>query len=106
MLIDNIEDLAKATSAQESKIGVVDKAFELCDEIHRSQTSATGNDWSIAGSSGWMGIFTTFNHAIHRLFMKQAKRDREDLVHVIFTQYIIRKTDQKDRYDLILRTQK
>ncbi len=106
MLIDNVENLKEAIAKQTANFSVVDGAFDLCDEILKSQTSASAGDWSIAGSSGWMGIFMSFNHSIHRKFMKQEKRDREDLVHTIFQSYIIRKTDQKDKYDLILRKQK
>ncbi|GAB5057103.1 hypothetical protein COSHB9_14910 [Companilactobacillus alimentarius] len=102
-MINNIEDLTNAVQQQKDQFQVSGKAFEFCDAIHQSQISASGNDWSIACSSGWMGIFTALNHYIHRRFMKQEKRDLEDLQHNISKNYIIRKTSQKGQYEMILR---
>lgn len=103
MLIDKIEDLQQAVAKKTTKFEVGGAAFEFCSVILRDQTSATGNDWSIVTTNDWMALVTTFNHSIHRRFMSQEKRDREDLSHTINKLYIIRKTDQADKYELKLR---
>lgn len=103
MSVKNIEDLKSAVLANENEFEVIGVAFDFCDEIRRSQLSASGNDWSIVASGGWMGIFTNFNHKIHRFFMSEEKKNREDLAHNISKNYIIRKTDQNNKYRLLLR---
>lgn len=103
MLIEKIEDLQKAVADKKAGFTVTGAAYDLCAVVLRDQTSATGNDWSIVTTNGWMAIVTTFNHSIHRHFMKQEKRDREDLSHAINKNYIIRKTDQTNEYKLKLR---
>ncbi|KRN98405.1 hypothetical protein [Companilactobacillus kimchiensis] len=103
MLINSMKALQAAISTKENEFEVVDEAFDFCDEIHQAQVSGSGTDWSITATNGWMAIFTNFNHSIHRSFMKQAKRDREDLQHIISKSYIIKKTDVDDKYKLTLR---
>ncbi|MFC6175633.1 hypothetical protein ACFQAV_02230 [Companilactobacillus huachuanensis] len=105
MLIDSIEDLKKATSNKENNFKVSGAAFDLCYEIHMEQVVGSANDWSIAVTHGWMAIITLFNHKIHRAFMSQKKKNRADLKHVIFRHYIIKKTDDNNKYELALRKQ-
>ena len=52
-----------------------------------------------------MAIITLFNHKVHRAFMSQKKKDLADLKHVIFRHYIIKKTDDQNKYELVLRAQ-
>jgi len=106
MLIDNVKDLQKVTTTHQTNFEVSQAAFDFCDEIRRSQILGSGADWSIAVTQGWLAIVTGFNHKIHRAFMSQNKKDLEDLTHVISRQYIIRKTDDKQKYELILRKKK
>lgn len=103
MLIESIEDLKKATSDNEPDFEVSGAAFDLCYEIHMEQVVGSANDWSIAVTHGWMAIITLFNHKIHRAFMSQKKKDLADLKHVIFRHYIIKKTDDQNKYELVLR---
>ncbi|HIY92142.1 hypothetical protein [Companilactobacillus sp. HBUAS56275] len=103
MSVDNLEDLQKNVQSSANNIEVTGKAFEFCDEVHQSQVFGSGSDWSIAATNGWMALVTGFNHKIHRLFMSQDKKQREDLQHLIITKYIIKKTEQTDKYQLILK---
>jgi len=103
MLIDNISDLTAAVTAKKSDFEVSKEAFEFCDEVRQSQISGSGTDWSIAVTYGWMAIITNFNHSIHRAFMSQEKKDREDLRHIVATKYIVKKTAVDDTYQLVLR---
>ncbi len=103
MDISNIEDLKKAIDNRESGFEVGQSAFEFCDEIHREQVMGSGAEWSIATTAGWMGLVTGFNHWVHRKFMSEAKKQREDMKHIIIKEYIIKKTDQTDKYELVLR---
>ncbi|ALB28294.1 hypothetical protein [Companilactobacillus heilongjiangensis] len=105
MSIDSIEDLKKATSNNESAFEVSGAAYDLCYEIHMQQVVGSANDWSIAVTHGWMAIITLFNHKVHRAFMSQKKKDLADLKHVIFRHYIIKKTDDQNKYELVLRAQ-
>lgn len=102
-MVDNIEDLKQVIAQREPDFEVSKEAFDLCYELHIEQVSGTGVDWSITATNGWMAIFTNFNHSIHRRFMSQKKRDKEDLKHLISELYIIKKTDQKDKFELVLR---
>lgn len=103
MLIDNVNDLKTAVLNKTDNFEVVKEAFEFCDEVRRSLILGSANDWSIVATNGWMAIFTNFNHNIHRLFMNQDKKDREDIQHVLAKEYIIKKTDVANKYELILR---
>ncbi|KRK92606.1 hypothetical protein [Companilactobacillus futsaii] len=103
MKISNLEDLKKAIDNRESGFEVERTAFEFCDEIHREQVMGSGAEWSIATTAGWMGLVTSFNHWVHRKFMSEAKKQREDIKHVIIKEYIIKKTDQANKYELVLR---
>lgn len=103
MLIENINDLKAAVLTKRDNLEVVNEAFEFCDEVRRSLILGSANDWSIVATNGWMAIFTNFNHSIHRLFMSQSKKDREDIQHVLSKDYIIKKTAMADKYELVLR---
>ena len=102
-MIDNIKALSKAILEKKTDFEVTAEAFDFCNKIRKTQISASGNDWSIAATSGWLAIVTVFNHSIHRAFMKQENRDKEDLQHDINKFYIIRKTEQAGIYKMILR---
>jgi len=106
MLIENISALTAAVSAKDSDFEVGKEAFDICDEVRQSQISGSGTDWSIAVTYGWMAIITNFNHSIHRAFMSQEKKNREDLRHILATKYIIKKTAAADKYQLVLRNKK
>ena len=103
MEINNLEDLKKAIDDRKNNFIVKQAAFEFCDEIHREQVMGSGAEWSIATTAGWMGLVTGFNHWVHRKFMSEAKKQREDMKHIIIKEYIIKKTDQTDKYELVLR---
>lgn len=103
MEISNLEELKIAISTKENNFNVVNEAFDFCDEIHREQVMGSATEWSIAATAGWMGLVTGFNHWVHRKFMSEAKKQREDVKHVIFKEYIIKKTDQVNKYELVLR---
>ncbi|APU70818.1 hypothetical protein LCR01_01380 [Companilactobacillus crustorum] len=103
MIVDNLEGLQKATDTKAKNIKVIKTAFDFCDKIHQAQISGSGVDWSIAATGGWLALVTGFNHKIHRLFMNQEKKSAEDLQHIISKDYIIKKTDKSDEYELILR---
>ncbi|WP_119317370.1 hypothetical protein [Companilactobacillus formosensis] len=103
MKINNLEDLKKAIDNKENGFEVEQSAFEFCDEIHREQVMGSGAEWSIATTAGWMGLVTGFNHWVHRKFMSETKKQREDMKHIIIKEYIIKKTDQTDNYELVLR---
>ena len=103
ILIETIENLNSAIQAGKNNLEVGAEAFEFCDEIRREQVLGSGADWSIAATNGWLALITGFNHKIHRSFMSQTKRDREDLKHTIVTKYIIKKTETNDKYVLVLR---
>ncbi|MQS75707.1 hypothetical protein [Companilactobacillus halodurans] len=103
MTIDKINDLQTAVLGEQSDFLVKAEAFDFCDQILQSQVTGSGNDWSITATNGWMAIITGFNHKIHRLFMKQERKDNEDLRHQITKKYIIRKTELPEQYKLILR---
>ncbi|GEO63705.1 hypothetical protein [Companilactobacillus nantensis] len=103
MLIEKIEDLKKVTANKQTEFEVANAAFDFCYQIHMEQVVGSSADWSIAVTHGWMALVTGFNHKIHRAFMSQEKRDLQDLKHVIFTKYIIKKTDDNTKYKLVLR---
>lgn len=106
MLIEKIEDLAKMVDQKASNFLVAGAAFEFCDEIRRSEIMASGNEWSIVTTQGWMALVTTFNHKIHRAFMSAEKISREDLKKLIIREYIIKKTSNTEQYQLVLRAKK
>lgn len=93
MLVDNLEDLQKRIQSKAESFEVTGAAFELCDQVHQAQVLGSGSDWSIVTTNGWLALVTAFNYKIHRLFMSQEKKQREDLRHIISTQYIIKKTE-------------
>lgn len=103
MFINSISSLAEQVSAKKSDFEVAQDAFELCDEVREGQISGSGTDWSIAVTYGWLAIITNFNHKIHRLFMSQESKDREDLRHLIATEYIVKTTDAVNIYKLVLK---
>lgn len=103
MSVDNLGDLKKLVQSKEDGFEVTGLAFEFCDQVHQAQVFGSGSDWSIAATNGWMALVTGFNHKIHRMFMSQDKKEREDLQHLISTQYVIKKTEQVEKYRLILK---
>ncbi|CAJ1187443.1 hypothetical protein FD33_GL000082 [Companilactobacillus paralimentarius DSM 13238 = JCM 10415] len=103
MSVDNLRDLKKLVQSKGDGFEVTGSAFEFCDQVHQAQVFGSGSDWSIAATNGWMALVTGFNHKIHRLFMSQDKKEREDLQHLISTQYVIKKTEQAEKYQLILK---
>ena len=103
MMIDSMDALKKVVFDKETGFEVTGAAFDFCNEIHLAQVSGSGAEWSIATTGGWLALVTSFNHMIHRLFMSQAKKDREDLKHVISKDYLIKKTTDNNKFELILR---
>lgn len=103
MLINKIEDLKKASFESKPNFEVIGEAFDFCQQVLQAQVSGSGTDWSIAATGGWLALVTGLNHKIHRIFMSKEKKDQEDLRHIIFKDYIIKKTTVNNKYELVLR---
>ncbi|APX71131.1 hypothetical protein M5C72_10195 [Companilactobacillus allii] len=98
--------LYEALFAGENNIEVVGDAYEICNSVLQSQISATGNDWSITGSGGWLAIFSGFNQSIKRLFMSSSSKQLENLKRIIINKYVIRRTKKENTYLLELKHKK